>query len=369
MSTQKRTAVIFWLSLCTAMIACMVLVGGITRLTESGLSIVEWKPVTGVLPPIGQTAWEEEFYKYQQTPEYIHKNEGMTLSAFKQIFFWEYLHRLLGRLVGVVFFVPYLYFLATKQLQGALKNRCLVIFLLGALQGLIGWYMVKSGLVDRPDVSQYRLATHLSMAFLLYGSILWTILDIKHKDKGGRISSYLPTPPSWLRYYAYAITGSIAIQVISGAFVAGLNAGLIYNTFPSMNGKFIPEEVLHLQPWYLNAFENITTVQFDHRMWAMFTSSLIIGLWFIIKKKNVHGTLCHIERNKVHCLLMMLVVQFALGVTTLLHGVPTALASMHQLGALALFSLSIVVSHALFSRNRVGVAKKSVIYGELPKVV
>lgn len=365
MALESRKAVICWLYTCCVLIALMVFVGGVTRLTESGLSIVEWKPMTGVLPPLSHHAWEKEFIKYQQTPEYLHKNQGMELSDFKKIYFWEFTHRLLGRLVGVVFFAPFLYFSLKGKLDKSLVIRCLFIFVLGSVQGFLGWFMVKSGLVERPDVSQYRLAIHLLAAVVLYAFILWTAWTIRHQEKAVLPSPYMPYPPVWMRYYAYAITLAVLVQMVSGAFVAGLNAGLIYNTFPTMNGQWVPDEIGFLSPWYSNLFENITTVQFAHRMWAIFTSLLIFGLWHISRAKNVRGTLCHTEKNKIHCLAAMLVLQFTLGVSTLLHGVPLVLASMHQLGALALLTFALSVSHALTARKE---GKKTILEGISSKV-
>lgn len=344
----------YWLFFCCFMIALMVLVGGLTRLTESGLSIVKWQPISGAIPPLSENDWQEAFTQYQQTPEYQKKNIGMELTEFKSIFLWEYTHRLLGRSVGVVFLLPFLYFLATRRISRRYAKHFSLIFLLGGLQGGIGWYMVKSGLVDRPDVSQYRLTLHLGTAFLLYALILWTALTLL------RVGVYsdtvkkaiIPREKGALPNLAIAITFMVAIQVLSGGFVAGLDAGLIYNTFPSMNGAYIPAGLGAMQPWYLNPFENITMVQFNHRLWAMLTSLVIISFWLFIQKNKEKLILTLSERNLVHGLIIMLVIQFSLGVATLLHAVPIALASLHQMGALALFTISLAVSHTMVYREK-----------------
>lgn len=339
-----------WLFLCCVLIAAMVLVGGLTRLTESGLSMVEWKPVTGVLPPLSEVAWQDEFAKYQQSPEYQKKNHGMNLSEFKQIFLWEYSHRLLGRTIGFVFFVPFLYFLLTKKIGRRYGWQFFGIFLLGALQGGIGWYMVKSGLVDRPDVSQYRLTLHLGMAFMLYALIFWTALSLV---KSGREA--VPTqlsPPGWFKAMGTVIILMIGLQVLSGGFVAGMDAGLVYNSFPAMNGKFVPSGLLILDPWYTNFFENVTSIQFNHRVWAMVTTAFIIVFWLCVQyKPSVRAGLRLEQKNLIHAMLIMLVIQFVLGVLTLLHAVPISLASLHQMGALALFTLALAVGHSLLYKK------------------
>lgn len=323
------------------MIATMVLVGGLTRLTESGLSIVEWKPVTGAIPPLHAEAWQDEFTKYQQTPEYIKKNSSMTLAEFKAIFLWEYTHRLIGRLVGFVFFLPFVYFLLKRRISRRYAWQFTGIFLLGGLQGVIGWYMVKSGLVDRPDVSQYRLTLHLGTAFLLYALIFWTALTLLNTAK-----ERLPLP-GWFKGMALLLPIMVFIQVLSGGFVAGLDAGLVYNTFPSMNGMFAPPELFSLNPWYKNLLENVTTVQFNHRIWAILTASATVGFWGITQYlPSLKSGLTLRQKNLINALLMVLVLQFSLGVATLLHAVPLTLASLHQMGALVLFTVSLAVAHS-----------------------
>ena len=351
MQSKNQKIIAYWLFICCIAVALMVAIGGITRLTQSGLSMVEWQPIMGVLPPSGEGEWLDVFEKYQSSPEYQKKNSGMELDEFKQIFFWEYLHRLIGRAVGVIFFLPFLYFLLTQRLRKEQALRFFSIFLLGGLQGLIGWYMVKSGLVDRPDVSQYRLALHLGMAFFLYALLFWTGLELYYKEKytnslpDNKLNLYIN-----IRWYSFVVIGLISIQVVSGAFVAGLDAGLIYNTFPTMNGVLIPDGLWELSPWYKNIFENIMTVQFMHRVWAMITASSIIAFWFVIQHSNVRSTLSRGDSMRIHSLLIALIGQIILGILTLIHVVPVLLASLHQLGALVVFSLALWVAHGLTHR-------------------
>lgn len=342
--------VAYWLFFCCFMIAVMVLVGGLTRLTESGLSIVEWKPVSGVVPPLTEQAWQEEFSKYRQSPEYIKKNHGMELADFKKIFLWEYSHRLLGRSIGVVFFLPFVYFLVTKRISRIYAGKFLTIFLLGGLQGVIGWYMVKSGLVDRPDVSQYRLTLHLGTAFLLYAMVLWTAFSILRPKEV--VPQEQLALPCWFRNMAIVILVLVMVQVLAGGFVAGLDAGLVYNSFPTMNGHYIPDGLLIMQPWYINFFENVTTVQFTHRMLAIATASVIALFWWLMQRSiPVRSSLNMRERNYIHAMLVILVLQFSLGVATLIYAVPISLASAHQMGALALFTLAVIVSHILVHKK------------------
>lgn len=363
MEIKNRKILAYWLFTCCAFVALMVAIGGITRLTESGLSIVEWQPLMGVLPPTNEDEWVDVFNKYMQSPEYQKKNFGMELEEFKDIFFWEYLHRLVGRLSGVVFFVPFMFFLATKKIKKTMAVRFAAIFALGGLQGLVGWFMVQSGLVDRPDVSQYRLALHLGMAFLLFALLLWTALGLYYQEsKASLPSPYMPNPPVKIRRYAVVIAALIPIQVLLGALVAGLDAGLVYNTFPTMNGAIVPSGLWVMSPWYVNFFENVTMVQFIHRMFAMLLAALIIGFWFAVQRKNIHGTLSYSDYARIHCLLIALVLQMTLGVLTLVHHVPVILGSLHQMGALLLFSLSLWVVYGLTHRAESHVLKEHRLY-------
>ena len=242
----------------------MVVVGGVTRLTHAGLSITEWQPIVGALPPLDASDWNEAFAKYQATPEFRDVNHAMTLPAFKRIFWWEYAHRLLGRAIGIVFLVPYLWFLARRRIPRGYAWPLAGIFVLGGLQGAVGWVMVQSGLVDDPRVSQFRLTAHLGLAFAIFGAMLWTALSLASPARVDHASASLRS----LRRFAYAIAALIFVMVLSGGFVAGIRAGFAYNTFPLMAGRIVPPEIMMLEPWWKNLFWNMATVQFDHRLAA-----------------------------------------------------------------------------------------------------
>ena len=334
---QKPIAI--WLLACCALVFAMVVVGGVTRLTDSGLSIVEWQPIVGTMPPLGQKDWDELFEKYHQTPQYKKVNLGMSLDEFKGIFWWEYFHRLLGRVIGLAFFIPFLYFVVKRAIDRPLGLKLTGIFLLGGLQGAMGWYMVKSGLVDNPHVSQYRLTAHLGLAFLIYATMFWVALELLS-----------PTFPSHgnirlraLRRFSVAITSLIFIMILSGGFVAGIRAGFAYNTFPLMNGHFIPPEIFMLEPWYRNFFDNMATVQFDHRMIAWMLAILIPVFWYRSRSLPLSGS----ARFACSLLLIMLAIQIGLGISTLLLVVPLPLAAAHQAGAVLLFTAALWVNHQL----------------------
>ena len=334
---QKPIAI--WLLICCALVFAMVVVGGVTRLTHSGLSIVEWQPIVGTIPPLGQSDWEVLFEKYHQTPQYQKVNLGMSLEEFKGIFWWEYFHRLLGRVIGLVFFIPFVYFLARKGIDRPLGLKLTGIFVLGGLQGAMGWYMVKSGLVDNPHVSQYRLTAHLGLAFVIYAAMFRVALglllpaDISHGNIRLRD----------LHRFSLGLTTLIFVMVLSGGFVAGIHAGLAYNTFPLMNGHIIPPEIFMLEPWYRNFFDNMATVQFDHRLIAWTLAILVPIFWFKSKNLPLPGS-AHLACN---LLLIMLIVQISLGIATLLLVVPLPLAAAHQAGALLLFTAALWVNHQL----------------------
>ena len=334
---QRSIAV--WLLACCALVFAMVVVGGVTRLTNSGLSIVEWQPIIGTLPPLSQSDWEVVFEKYHQTPQYKKVNQGMSLDEFKGIFWWEYFHRLLGRGIGLAFFIPFVYFVARKGIDRPLGLKLAGIFLLGGLQGAMGWYMVKSGLVDNPHVSQYRLTAHLGLAFIIYAAMLWVALGLLfpkgslHGDE--RLRS--------LRRFSRALTTLIFIMILSGGFVAGIRAGLAYNTFPLMDGHFIPTDIFILEPWYRNFFDNMATVQFDHRMIAWMLAFLVPLFWFRSRQLPLPPS----TRLACNLLLIMLAVQISLGIATLLLVVPLHLAAAHQGGAVLLFTVALWVSHRL----------------------
>lgn len=312
----------------------MVILGGVTRLTGSGLSMVQWQPIMGVLPPLNAEQWEESFRLYQQYPEYNLKNTGMDLPAFKSIFYFEYAHRLLGRLIGVLFFIPLVFFVFAKKISRPLMPKLLIMFLLGGMQGLLGWYMVKSGLVNNPHVSQYRLTAHLGLAVLIYGYMLWVALDLL-QPRERSLSSEKG------RIFSVVILALVFITMLSGGFVAGLKAGLVYNTFPLMDGEWVPQGLFSLDPNWRNFFENITTVQFDHRLLAMALSVIIVA--FGISTWRAGRPLA--SRAGLYLLLAALLLQVSLGISTLLLRVPVALAASHQGGALLLLSMSILVAH------------------------
>jgi cytochrome c oxidase assembly protein subunit 15 len=337
--TASRKRIAAWLLTCCALIFLMVVVGGVTRLTHSGLSMTEWQPLIGAVPPLSDGQWAEVFEKYQQTPEYLKVNRGMTIEEFKGIFWWEYFHRLLGRTIGAVFLLPFLYFLARRRIDASLGRRFAIIFALGALQGGLGWYMVQSGLVDDPHVSPYRLTAHLGLAFLIYAAMLRAALGLLSPP------ALAPADARFrrARILAGALAGLIFLMVLSGGLVAGTRAGFVYNTFPRMDGHWIPQGVLAIQPWYLNFFENITTIQFDHRLIALLLALSIPSFWLHL------GRIRPTRRLRVFATLLLaaLALQVSLGIATLLRAVPVALAASHQAGALLLFTAALLVHQEL----------------------
>lgn len=322
-----------WLLVICAMVFAMVVLGGFTRLTESGLSMTDWRPVTGWLPPLTDAEWQRHFDGYRQSPEYLKINAGMSLFEFKEIFWLEYLHRLWGRLIGVAFALPFVVFLVKGWIGRRAWPRLGLLFALGAVQGGIGWWMVKSGLVDRPDVSQYRLAVHLSVAFLILSLGLWFALDFLRAPKAAAAPCR--------RRLASAVLALVFVTAFSGALVAGLNAGMVYNTFPLMMGDVFPPEGFGLSPWYLNFFEDIPTVQFDHRVLAITTFTLIVVTWFGFRGAQAE------TRKRSHFLLFAACLQVALGISTLLLVVPIPLAAAHQAGATILLAAAVWFRHGL----------------------
>jgi len=326
-----------WLFGCCALVFAMVVLGGVTRLTGSGLSMVDWHPVSGVVPPLNDTQWLAEFENYQTSPEYRKINRGMSLAAFKRIFLFEYAHRVLGRAIGIAFLLPYVYFFVRRMLDRALLIRLAGVFALGALQGLLGWYMVKSGLVDNPHVSQYRLTAHLALAVLIYGYMLWLGLRLWYDGESHEAA------PRRLRSMTFAVSALIVVTLLSGGFVAGLKAGLIYNTFPLMNGQWIPDGMLAVQPVILNPFENIVTVQFDHRWLAIATLVAVLALWAYAVRQPVSSR----ARVGYHLLALFACAQVGSGVATLLLRVPVSLGAAHQGTALLLFTVVVYVDQAI----------------------
>ena len=332
-SAGSERAIALWLLACCAMIFLMVVIGGVTRLTESGLSITEWKPISGVVPPLNEQDWAAEFERYRQIPQYRAIHAEMTLAEFKGIFFWEYLHRLWGRLIGVVFAAPFLWFLCKRQIPRALAPKLAGLFVLGGLQGVLGWYMVKSGLADRIEVSQYRLVAHLVAAVAIYLATLWVALDLLWQRREG--SASLGRKLSWL-------LGLGIVTLTAGGFVAGLRAGYVYNTFPLMNGYVIPPDYLAGLAWYRAPFESLAGSQFDHRVLAELTWLLAMALWL----RSLHLDLAPRLRLALHALAAVATLQLALGIATLLLVVPIPLAAAHQAGALLLLTSLLVARHA-----------------------
>jgi cytochrome c oxidase assembly protein subunit 15 len=337
--SQNDRAVTRWLLVCLGLIFTMIILGGVTRLTGSGLSMVTWHP-TGMLPPLSTEQWLAEFKLYQQYPEYQIVNRDMTLQGFKSIYWFEYAHRMLGRLIGLVFLLPFAYFWLRQMIRPGLTPRLIIMFVLGGLQGLLGWYMVQSGLVSNPNVSQYRLTAHLLSAILIFGFILWTIFDLVSEREYRRIAE--SSVASW-RKLSLGLAILVLVTIVSGGFVAGLDAGLIFNTFPLMGGSLIPDGIGALSPWYLNPLENLVTVQFNHRWLAIGTGVLLIA-WYIRGRRHFQQT--GLQRS-FKLVGMMVILQLILGVGTLLMQVPVLMGALHQAGALLLFSALLFNIHAL----------------------
>jgi cytochrome c oxidase assembly protein subunit 15 len=334
-------AVRWWLITVAALIALMVLVGGATRLTESGLSIVEWKPVSGTLPPLSQQQWTEAFDAYKTIPQYRELNAGMSLQDFKTIFWWEWSHRLLGRVIGGVYLLPFLWFLQRGVLSPGLRRRLWIIFGLGALQGAVGWWMVASGLSQRVEVSQYRLATHLVLALLIFAAIVWTLR---------RLADPAPVPASFrLRLTAVVLLATTFIQLYFGALVAGLRAGRVYNTWPDIDGAWVPSaaRLLFEQPWWRNLFDNALTVQFEHRMTAYVLFALAI-LHAIDAARSRAGAA---TVNGALVLAAAITMQATVGILTLLYQVPILLALAHQAVAIVVLTLAVFQAERLAVRQ------------------
>jgi cytochrome c oxidase assembly protein subunit 15 len=327
-----------WLLACCALLFAMVVVGGVTRLTHSGLSITEWQPIVGTLPPLSAADWNSTFAKYQATPEYAQVNRGMSLEGFKGIFWWEYFHRLLGRAIGVVFLVPLVWFAVRRQIPPGYAPRLFGIFALGGLQGALGWYMVQSGLIDDPRVSQLRLTAHLGLAFIIFAAMFWTALSLLRPARRRAASD-----GTGLAKFATALAVLVFLMVLSGGLVAGIRAGFAYNTFPLMNGRIVPPEILSIDPWYLNFINNMATVQFDHRAIGLLLFALIPLYWWRVQRSSAAGVAM---RRASILLLLMLAIQLALGISTLLLVVPPALAAAHQAGAVLLFAAALNAAHA-----------------------
>ncbi|HEY3890960.1 MAG TPA: COX15/CtaA family protein [Bradyrhizobium sp.] len=337
----EHRAVRGWLLSIAALIALMVLVGGATRLTESGLSIVEWKPVTGALPPLGEAQWQQAFEGYKRIPQYRELNAGMDLGQFKTIFWWEWSHRLLGRVIGVAYLLPFLWFFWRGALGAELKRRLWLIFGLGALQGAVGWWMVASGLSERVEVSQIRLATHLVLALLIYASIVWTLRRLAQRPP--------PTAAPRLKVTAVVLLGLTFVQLYLGALVAGLRAGFVYNTWPDIDGGLVPAaaRLFFEAPWWRNLFDNTLTVQFEHRITAytLFALAVLHAVDAIRSRAGVAAI-----RGALG-LAVAITLQATLGVLTLLDHVPIGLALAHQAVAIAVLTLAVVQAERLAARQ------------------
>jgi cytochrome c oxidase assembly protein subunit 15 len=336
-ASRGDRGIALWLFGCAAMIFLMVVIGGVTRLTESGLSITEWQPISGVIPPLSDGDWTREFEHYKAIPQYQAIHADMTLAEFKTIFFWEYLHRLWGRLIGIAFAVPFLWFLWMRRLSRALAPKLAALLVLGGLQGALGWYMVESGLAGRIEVSQYRLVAHLGAAVALYLAILWVALDLARQPSArDRIA------PASLRRALTALLALALVTLAAGGFVAGLRAGYVYNTFPLMGGALVPPDYASVSPWYLNPFESLAAAQFDHRVLAELTWLSAIGLWLWSRRLD----LARGVRASLRALAAVATLQVGLGIATLLLVVPILLAVAHQAGALLLVTVILVARHA-----------------------
>ncbi|MFN2317067.1 MAG: COX15/CtaA family protein [Gemmatimonadales bacterium] len=342
MNPDLRRRVGRWFVIWTVMLFITIIIGGITRLTESGLSITEWKPVSGVLPPLSAEAWAVEFDKYRQIPQYQEVNRGMSLAEFKRIFWWEWIHRFWARVVGLAIGLPALVLLVRGGLSRVVTRRILLLLFLMAVQGAMGWYMVASGLSERTSVSQYRLAAHLSVALVLVGLAVWTAADLLVRPPVMFERRGSPEAARRMRRLGMAFVALVALTAVAGAFVAGLKAGHAYNTFPLMGGRVVPAGYRALDPWWRNLFEHIPAVQFNHRLLGVLTTMAGLGLWKLARGADQSDTV----RRWGRAVGLMSLVQIALGIATLLMLVPISLAAMHQAGAVVLLCFGLLLVHA-----------------------
>lgn len=341
---NKDKAIIIWLSVGCFLIAAMVIVGGITRLTHSGLSMVEWNLLMGSLPPLNKEEWMVVFDKYKSTPEFILVNYNFSLEEFKSIYWWEYIHRMLGRFIGLVFIIPFGYFLVKKRLSNSLIKKLLIVFVLGSLQAFLGWYMVKSGLVNNPTVSHYRLASHLVMALALYGYLLVLVFDLLFPTSG-----HVSTVSKLLKKVSVSLLIITFVQFIYGAFMSGLKAGKVYNTFPKMGSQWIADSVgfSYKKDGLISLMENLASVQFIHRYLAVFILILVLIIWR--KSRNISSYHLKLGAN---LLLGIVIVQFLLGIMTLILSVPVVLGVLHQFGALVFLTAIIYYWHGVKSLQK-----------------
>jgi heme a synthase len=335
---RKRLHLRAWLYTGAALTFLILVIGGITRLTQSGLSIVDWRPLMGVIPPLTEAQWWETFDQYRAYPEYQILRQGMTLAEFQFIFFWEYLHRMVARLIGLVFLIPFVIFWLRGYLNRPLTLRLLVLFGLGAAQGVMGWLMVASGLVDVPHVSHYRLAAHLSLAFAIFGYCLWLARDLATRPGAKRMGDEVL---GTVRTGLCLLGGLLSIQIVWGAFVAGMKAGFVFNTFPLMAGRPVPPQLLEMQPVIVNFFENAITVQWTHRVLGTILGAAAIWFYLKVRAMEVDG----LTRRLNLAFLALILVQYALGVATLVLRVPLSLGVTHQAAAMVIFGVWIVWLH------------------------
>ncbi|MCY4314323.1 MAG: COX15/CtaA family protein [Gammaproteobacteria bacterium] len=326
MNKATYPSVILWLCLCSLMVFSLILLGGAVRLTGSGLSMVDWRPITGVLPPLSDTEWAQAFEQYRQFPEFREINYSMDLGEFKFIFLMEYAHRMLARLVGIVFLVPFLVFLFMGKIESRLVPRLWGLFVLGGIQGVIGWYMVQSGLVDNPAVSQYRLTVHLMVAVIIYAYMIRLAVGLFHSDRWNGHAGFTD------RFGGFAIA-AVFVMIASGGLMAGTHAGFIFNTFPTMGGAWVPDQLWAMSPVWLNVFENTITIQFVHRVLALAVFLIACAYAFLLYRRNFG-----IDRLMSLVMVIMLANQITLGIAVLLNGVPTALGVAHQAGAILLLT-------------------------------
>lgn len=340
-AATRRPVIRAWLYAVAALMVLTLAVGGATRLTESGLSIVEWKPITGVLPPLSQQAWQDEFGKYQQIPQYQQLNRGMSLEQFKTIFWWEWSHRMLGRLIGLSYLLPFLFFLARGWIEPGMRVRLWSFFGAIVFIGVVGWWMVRSGLSHRISVSQYRLAFHLTFASAIFAAILWTARELSPRPAE-------TAPPPRLRRSAAVLAVMVLFQIYLGALVAGLDAGLVFNTWPLIDGALIPsaERLWFESPAWRNLFDNALTVQFEHRMMAY-----VLWLAAVLHAADAVRARCRAAFGGALALAALITVQAGIGIVTLLHQTPFLLASLHQLTGIAVLTVAIVHAERLQSRR------------------
>lgn len=330
--SKSHKPIVIWLLTGCLLIFIMVAIGGLTRLTHSGLSMVEWT-LFGSTPPASEQAWIEMFDKYKQYPEYQQVNFNFSLDEFKSIFYWEYAHRMFGRLIGLVFIIPFLWFWIKGKIPSGLKPKLILLLGLGAFQGLLGWYMVKSGLVKNPDVSHYRLAMHLITAFLTFAYTFWLALGLIYPTK-------IKSSPK-IRKLLFILFPILILQIVWGAYVAGLNAGMVYNTWPKMGSEWIADSVFAMQPWWQNLVDSIAGVQFVHRYLAYMVVGLILLAFFKGRKTALEPS----QRKSLNVLVLAVAVQFILGIFTLILAVPTSLGLLHQLGAFILLASTVFALH------------------------